>query len=351
MTRYSIYWRLTNSILTFYVYGKIYLSSLNYSRFVNMFMLLITYVVSAAIRRPLVWGKPFSVSIEPINVCNLKCPECPTGLGILKRPKGMVSVESFSHTLSHLNKSLWHVNLYFQGEPFMHPEFFKLVEMAKKANLLTSTSTNAHFLSYSLSIKTVVSGLDTIIISFDGTTQEVYEKYRVGGNMNTVIKSVENLVRAKQELKSKTPVIVAQFLAFNYNEHQIKEFKKLAFSKGVNKVEVKTAQIYEVEKKVDMLPSNGNLSRYKVQVDGSVKLKGNARNRCWKHWSSAVITWDGRVAPCCFDKDVKNTFGNVIRKDISKIWNNSEYNVFRQKVLLNKDQIDICSNCPIGRKY
>lgn len=315
-----------------------------------MCMLLITYALSAVIRRPLVWGKPFSVSIEPINVCNLKCPECPTGLGILKRPKGMVSVESFSDTLSHLNKSLWHVNLYFQGEPFMHPEFFKLVQIAKKAKLLASTSTNAHFLSYSQSIKTVASGLDTIIISFDGTTQEVYEKYRVGGNIDAVIKSVENLVRAKLELKSKTPVIVAQFLAFNYNEHQINEFKQLAFNKGVNKVEVKTAQIYQVDKKVNMLPSNSNLSRYKIQIDGSVKLKGVVRNRCWKHWSSAVITWDGRVAPCCFDKDAKYTFGNAIKKDFGEIWSNSEYNVFRQRVLLNKDKIDICSNCPIGRK-
>ncbi len=304
---------------------------------------------SAALKRPLNWVKPMALSIEPINVCNLKCPECPTGLGSLTRAKGMVTVDSFKAMLAGIDKSLWHLNLYFQGEPYMHPDFFALVQQAKKNRLVVETSTNGQFLSYQQAQKTVKSGLDILVVSLDGTTQEVYEKYRIGGDLDKVIDAIKNLVRAKKEARAKFPIIRAQFLAFNHNQHQIEQFEHLAWELGVDEVEIKKAQIYDVDNKKNMLPTKGDLSRYKLLHDDSVQLKGKIRNKCWKHWSSAVVTWKGDVVPCCFDKDADNLMGILQEDTLNAIWANKKYNDFRKRILVGQQHIDICKNCPLSR--
>jgi radical SAM protein with 4Fe4S-binding SPASM domain len=297
------------------------------------------------------WALPAACSIEPINICNLKCPECPTGIGTLRRPKGMISVPAFSNLISTLSGYVWHVNLYFQGEPFMHPEFTQLIRIAKQKRIVLSTSTNGHYLTSSQAKKIVKSGLDVITISIDGITQEVYEQYRINGSLPVVLEGLKNLIQAKKQLQVKYPLVKAQFLVFRHNESQISTFKEMAYRMGVDLVEIKTAQLYEVEKKVDWIPVNLNYSRYETNDNGSIQIKGKYKNKCWKQWSSSVITWDGKVAPCCFDKDVEFLLGNALETGFETIWSRSGYSKFRKQVIKAQEKISICTNCPIARSY
>ncbi|MGQ1786884.1 MULTISPECIES: radical SAM/SPASM domain-containing protein [unclassified Saccharicrinis] len=305
---------------------------------------------SAILKRAYIWGTAWAVSIEPLNICNLQCPECPTGMRMLSRHKGMLTVGTYRTMLGNLGKAVWHINLYFQGEPYMHPDFFTLVEQAKKARLIVETSTNGQFLSYPKALRTVQSGLDVLVVSFDGITQSAYEKYRIGGELSKVTNGIINLVKAKKEVGSDKPIIRAQFLAFRHNQHQIKEFEGMAWALGADMVEVKKAQFYNVQRKKHMLPTETGLSRYRINNDGSVDIKGKFKNKCWKHWSSAVATWEGDLVPCCFDKDATYIMGNIQEKTIGELWKAHGYNEFRQKVISNQHNIDICNNCPLSRK-
>ncbi|WP_083631446.1 radical SAM/SPASM domain-containing protein [Labilibacter marinus] len=327
-----------------------YVRTATWAKLVNVIKLGISFWVSVMTRTPRVMGYPLALSIEPINVCNLKCPECPTGMGILTRPKGMINEEAFGELLAKTHKSLWHINLYFQGEPYMHPQFFNLVKSAKQQGLVVETSTNAQFLNPQQAEKTVTSGLDVLVVSLDGITQDIYQKYRVGGQVQLVLEGIRNLSEAKKKAKSRTPIIRAQFLAFSFNEHQILRFKEKAIELGADMVEVKMAQVYDVEKKKDLLPQKEALSRYRLQKDGAVSLQGQVKNKCKKHWDSAVITWKGDLVPCCFDKNAQYNMGNLHKKSFSSIWNSLQYNSFRKRVLTVQEGIDICSNCPLSRR-
>lgn len=329
---------------------RIYWLASSFSRIYNLLLLALSYVFTLLQNRVVAKGLPMAVNIEPINLCNLKCTECPTGLDTLTRPKGQVSLSKLSSYIDQIKKTAWFVNLYFQGEPLMHAGFAEIVKVAKRAKLITSTSTNAHYLSYNQALKIVESGLDFMIISFDGLTQDVYEKYRVGGDIDKVYEGIKNLVKAKQVLKTRTPLLIGQFLAFKHNEHQMHSFKVKALGLGMDKAEVKTAQIYNVAHKKDLLPTQGSLSRYQILANGKVELKGKVKNRCWKHWSSCVITWDGRVVPCCFDKNAKYSFGNVNNELLPVVWKNDTFTLFRKNVITAQKEIDICRNCPISRK-
>jgi radical SAM protein with 4Fe4S-binding SPASM domain len=291
---------------------------------------------------------PFTISIEPTTNCNLGCPECPSGLKVFSRNTGNIEMDTYTKMMEQVHHNLLYLYFYFQGEPYMHPQFLELVRIAKEKKIYTVTSTNAHFLTERKAKETIESGLDRIIISIDGTTQEVYENYRRGGTLTKVIDGAKNLVRYKKELKSKTPHIIIQFLVVKPNEHQIEDIYKLAEDIGVDEVKLKTAQIYDYKEGNELIPSIEKYSRYKKNKEGLYALKNKLLNHCWKLWHSSVITWDGLVVPCCFDKDATHQLGDIKQGTFSEIWNNEKYMNFRKSVLKSRSEIDICTNCTEG---
>jgi MoaA/NifB/PqqE/SkfB family radical SAM enzyme len=127
-------------------------------------------------------------------------PRVPKWASFFTRPTGMLSDEMFRQTIDELSDTLSYLIFYFQGEPYLHPQFLELVQYAARKKIYTATSTNAHYLSDVQAKKTVESGLDRLIISIDGTTQEVYEQYRVGGKLHKVIEGTKHIVKWKKRL-------------------------------------------------------------------------------------------------------------------------------------------------------
>jgi radical SAM protein with 4Fe4S-binding SPASM domain len=309
-----------------------------------------SYFLSRVTRKAWHKGNPFSLSIEPTTACNLGCPECPSGLKQFTRPTGKLDLDLHKMMLQQVKSHVFYINYYFQGEPFLHPQFLELIKEAKKAKIYTATSTNAHFITKEKATEIVKSGLDRLIISIDGLTQETYEQYRVHGQLEKVIEGSKFLVDAKKEQKSRTPHLIFQFLAVKPNEHEIPAVFSLANDLGVDEVRIKTAQFYEYEQGNPLMPINEKYSRYKRTSSGNYKLKGDPGNHCWRMWSGSVLTWDGKVVPCCFDKDAQNAMGTLKEKSFQEIWRSSSYQKFRQAILTNRKGIDICSNCSEGTK-
>jgi radical SAM protein with 4Fe4S-binding SPASM domain len=327
-----------------------FLSKLNFKRVWNATKVYASFKYSGYVNKPIQWGKPFNVSIEPTTECNLGCPECPSGLKSFSRPTGKMDVALFTKFLDQSSDVLLYLYFYFQGEPYLHPKFLEMVKMAKKKKIYTVTSTNAHFLTERKAKETIESGLDRILVSVDGTTQEVYENYRKNGSLEKVKKGIANLVKAKKELKSNTPHIILQFLVVKPNEHQIEDVKILGEELGVDEVAFKTAQIYDFENGSDLMPTIDKYSRYKKTEDGKYKIKNKMKNQCWKLWHSNVVTWDGDITPCCFDKDADHTLGNINDDSVEDIWQNGKYQNFRKQILKDRKSIDICKNCSEGLK-
>lgn len=296
------------------------------------------------------WGMPIALSIEPTTACNLGCPECPSGLKKFTRPTGNLQGEMFSNLLESVGSNLMYLNFYFQGEPYINARFLDMVKLGHERGIYTSTSTNAHFLTPENARKTVASGLQRLIISIDGTTQETYEAYRKRGSLEKVLEGTRNVLAAKKEMNSSSPQIVFQFLAVRPNEHQIEEVKRLGKTLGVDEVRIKTAQLYDYENGNELIPTQEKYSRYKLQKDGTYRLKNKMENHCWKMWHSSVVTWDGRVVPCCFDKDASHQMGNTTETSFKEIWKGPSYRNFRRAVLGARNEIDICSNCSEGTK-
>ena len=326
------------------------ISKLSLRKSYNAAKVVSGYYVSKLLRKPYQWGLPISISVEPTTSCNLRCPECPSGKREFTRPTGMLDESFFKKTIDELHSHLLYLTFYFQGEPYLNPKFLEMVKYASAKKIYTSTSTNAHYLNDENAKKTVLSGLDRLIISIDGTSQDTYESYRVGGDLKKVIDGAKNMVKWKRELKSSTPHLIFQFLVVKPNEHQTEEVKKLAKEIGIDEVKFKTAQVYDYENGNPLIPENAAFSRYRKNNEGKFEIKNKLLNHCWKLWHSSVITWDGRVVPCCFDKDATHQFGYLKTNTFTEVWHNEKYNRFRASLLQSRSEIDICKNCTEGTK-
>jgi len=327
-----------------------FLRKLSWKRLWNMVLVVLSYYLTRLTRKPLQWGLPITISVEPTTACNLRCPECPSGLRQFTRQTGNLKPDFFRSIIHELGDRLTYLIFYFQGEPYINPDFLDMVGLASDRGLYTITSTNGHFLNDENARRTVTSGLDRLIISVDGTTQEVYQQYRKEGSLEVVLQGARNVVKWKRKLKSATPHVIFQCLVVRPNEHQLDDLHTLAREVGVDKVLLKTAQVYDYEHGNPLIPTQEKYARYARQADGTYRIKHRLLNHCWKLWHACVITWDGLVVPCCFDKDAEHRLGDLRNQSFRSIWQGPAYRRFRQQLLQGRDQIDICTNCTEGCK-
>ena len=278
-----------------------------------------------------VWGSAFEWEIDTTNICQLKCPLCHTGLGTIHRDKGIMHFDTYTKTIDQIKDYCVWLSLYSWGEPFLNRRIHEFVSYAHQNRIATIMSTNLNKpLTPDMAENIITSGLDVMIVSLDGVTQEVYEQYRVGGRLDRVLDNLRLIVQKKKELGHATPHLEWQFIVMQQNEHQMEEARQLATEIGVDSVifknvdfphgmnDAKEAQRWLPREHPDYLREDPFVKPY--QEDG---------RRCWRLWRSAVVNWDGGFAPCCYLTDKAEDFGEVTTSSIKEIWNNENYTTAR----------------------
>lgn len=331
-----------------FIYNFIFLINifnyLNLRKIKNFLQIYLSYLFSRKTTEFNRHFRPAFISVEPADFCQLRCPECPVGQKA--KNKGVkIPDELYIKTIDELKADLLHVIFYFQGEPLLNKNLSEMISYAHQAKIFTSTSTNAQLLNSDRAKELVLSGLDKLIISIDGSTQEVYEKYRIGGSLDKALRGVKFVREWKKTLKSATPLIEIQFVVSGANEHQIDDMKKLARSLQPNRLVFKSAQLYNFENGNSLMTSIDKYARYKKMEDGKYVIKNKLANKCLRMWSGAVINTGGELLPCCFDKDASHSFGNVSENSFADIWHNKKASEFRTSILNNRKQHEICRNC------
>ena len=299
-----------------------------------------------------VLGKPYSLAIEPTNVCNLRCPLCPTGRETLGRKPGTMSMEVFKQCIDALGPYLIDVNVSLMGEPTLVPHLPEMIAYAKAAGPQVVMASNGHFLSEETSRQLIESGLDKVYISFDATGQEAYEKYRVRGDFAKVVEGTRTLLAQRDKLGRTNPFVEAQFLVMRHNEHQIEDFRKLADEIGVDRRIIKpvsfnvsdwddpdTRKTFE-----DFYPEDERHRVYR-RLDGELTWKMDHLSLCTSAWRSVTVLCDGSIIPCCRDVRGLYTMGNVA-EGVLKVWNGKRFRAFRRNMVERRSQMRICKICP-----
>ncbi|MHC4532313.1 MAG: radical SAM protein [Planctomycetota bacterium] len=273
-----------------------------------------------------VWGYPYVIIIETGNVCNLACPLCPTGLGLKGRERKFMSLEMFKKIIDTFARRAYEVILHNWGEPFLNKDIFRMIRYCADKNLGTSLSSNLSL--NNLDAHAIIdSGLEYLIVSIDGTTQDIYSKYRVGGDLDMVLRNLANIVRVKRERKSKTLFIEWQFIVMKHNMGQISDAKRMATHIGVDLIRfIPPGLVFGLENGSEMAKQwfpyvPGDIKQHVPERFAQTPMSGS----CFYLYRSVTINPTGAVAPCCAVWEEKDDFGNMTETDYMKLWNNELY--------------------------
>ncbi|MBP5259714.1 MAG: radical SAM protein [Paludibacteraceae bacterium] len=292
-----------------------------------------SFYASVLLGKPVYRGLPYCASVEPVNFCNLHCPHCPTGRGNTGKTPHRLGWDDYRLLLERLSPTLIHLNLFFQGEPTLHPLLPQMVALAREKGVYTCVSTNGQTLDRAMAQALADAGLNKLIIDLDGADEESYQAYRQGGSLQAACRAVREAVAAGLTVE-------VQCLLLATTEHQKKAVRRLARSLGARHITFKTAQLYDDR----LAPSDGPDSRYRHTADGLVRKKP-LRPRCARLWRSVVVNTYGQVLPCCFDKQGQYVWGNLLQESLYQIVYSKAASGFRQAVMTRRASIPICGNC------
>jgi MoaA/NifB/PqqE/SkfB family radical SAM enzyme len=294
-------------------------------------MNLLKLGISSLFRFNRTLGLPAAIQVEPSNICNLRCPLCPAGEGRMNREKGVMSFETYQKILDELGDVLLTVYLYSWGEPFLNTEIFHCIKESEDRNIKTLVLTNGHYLQ---SLEEALAFVDTggtgLIIAMDGSTQEIYQRYRKGGDLEKVKRCAALVEEAKAKRQSNTPYTCLRALVTRDTQDDLPNMEKLARELGVNMFSYKTVgmQTYNETFK-DFEPSEESLRRFKYE---DTQRKRRPSIRCPFPFRQPTIQWDGTVVGCEYDYDVEMPWGNIGEEPFRRIWNNPQAKQLRRRI-------------------
>jgi radical SAM protein with 4Fe4S-binding SPASM domain len=272
-------------------------------------------------------GLPPNVIISSTSRCNLRCPMCIRT--ILKFDNKDIAFDLFRKIIDEGVPYFEFVILYGAGEPLMNPKIFDMVRYCKVNGLNVSFSTNATLLKGVATEQVFESGLDDIILAFDGATPHAYETCRKGARFSDTRDNIIDFLERKSELHSDI-VVTVQMVRLPNNHTQIFDFIKLWNIKGVNSVRIKEDE---------------------VSVDGFCLDQGKSspknQNPCHILWQGPIyIEENGDVYPCCYMRRSSMPVGNIQDAPLKDIWNNDRMRKLRQAHVTGNGHIyPECSNC------
>jgi radical SAM protein with 4Fe4S-binding SPASM domain len=288
---------------------------------------------------------PPLLQVEPTNVCNLKCPLCPTGAGAMKRKKGFMSVDTFRRIIDELGDVLLAAYLFCWGEPFLNRELPTMIGMCTNHNIRTLSSTNGHCLqTLDEAYNIINAGLSALIIALDGSTQEIYGQYRIGGDIDKVKRCVDNIEKAKAKCNSPYPYTDIRVVVTQNNIDDLPNIEKLSRDMGVNMFSYKTVGMMpHSETYKEYEPANQEKRRF--EYDGSSR-RSRQRIHCPYPFRQPTVFWDGTVVGCEHDYYEEMPWGRIGEVSFTKIWNSPNANRLRTNIRNEFALESFCLRCP-----
>jgi MoaA/NifB/PqqE/SkfB family radical SAM enzyme len=300
-------------------------------------------------------ARPLKLTFDPTNVCQLKCPLCPTGLQIPNRGHGHAQLELFQRLLEEVGDYVFFIDFFNWGEPLLNTHVEDFIRLASARNIVSSMSTNLSLpLTDDRIDRIVSSGLGEMIVSLDGASEATYSIYRKQGKFDLVVDNMRRVARAKQRLGLSNPFITWQFLVFRFNEHEQETARQLATEGGADRIVFRSPYL-DVERYPLSETDRKTMAGWRpteplYQINSTAKAS-KRYSRCGWHYTSSAINWDGSVASCCTTFDQKDDFGSLGKSgqhSYMEVINNEAFRSVRDRFAgRRKEPVAlICENCP-----
>lgn len=299
------------------------------------------------------FGMPPILQIEPVNFCNLRCPACAFGAGLIRRPPEVLSFDLYRSVIDQVKGHACLMAFWAWGEPFLHDGACDMIRYARENGILVHTSTNGHFFRTREKARQVIeSGLDSLIVCIDGLDQKTYETYRVGGELGIVFESVRNLVRERNFLGKENPRITLRFLVMRHNEHQARAFERKALELGADVASLRFPVVRR--RGVDLEERLGPIHEaYGPSITPRYRTvrrrKGLPEAHCSRPYGNLTIFSNGELVLCENDANASYSLGNASRHRIRDILASSHAKNLLATFRRRPGELPFCRDCEGNR--
>lgn len=322
------------------IYFFAVLKDTTFRRIANYIAMQIAYRHSLLFGRPFLPYAPVAISVEPVRGCNLSCGGCPAG-NIKGADIKNINPDLFRKIIDEVSRHTFYLQLWFQGEPLLHPEIDYLIKYSRTKGMFTVIATNGILLNGSLCETLIRCGLHKIIVTIDVPGNK--DSFSVGGNYKKGRENLEMLTNLKKKYKTSFPLIEAQMIVTSHNEKECDTFRKDMKDAGADTIKLKSAWFPDLRN--PDLPVPEKHSRYRKNTDGTWRTKMPLHNKCMRIFTTMVVTYNGDVVPCCFDKGCNHIIGNISDHPLMNIWKNAGFRQFRLRILKDRKGVSMCRNC------
>ena len=318
--------------------------TLNFRKMYNYFKVCLEYKQ----KNISLTSRPYIYYIDIGNICNLRCPLCPTGSNSKKRNRLFMDYKTYCKIFNKIKDYAIEVKLFNWGEPFLNKDLFKIIRYTKKSNIYVTLSTNFNTVTDKDVYNIIKYKIDKIIISLDGAAEEGYSSYRKGGNFATVLNNILKLVYFKKEYPSKNPEIIWQYLINKKNKKELEKAKKLAEQMGIQLEPGKLLINQEIIRKDEIIDKNLIEEWIPKELQKDIRnYKFTTNPPCKFLYHSMIINPEGTISPCCAIYDSKTDFGDILHGNLKNIWNNKKF-ISSRKIFWGDTQSitkTICHEC------
>ena len=298
------------------------------------------------------WGFPTILQVEVSSKCNLSCPLCPVSIG-LERPTGYMDFGLFQKIIDEIGDTLLVILFWDWGEPFLNPQAYEMIRYAHSRGIRLISSTNGHLFAAAHHASQVVhSGLDALVFSLDGITQETYRQYRAGGRLQQVLEGIRRVIAEKRRLGSETPLVNLRFIVMKHNEQEVNQIGSLASSLGVDLVTIRKFHMvqtgsFEHQETMRMAPTQPRFQLPPIDQASGRPLR-TLNNPCRNLWNCPTIHWDGTVTSCFMDFAERRPLGNIRTQSFKEIWHGRDYLELRHNFRKRWRELPLCGDCSNG---
>jgi len=287
---------------------------------------------------------PKVIVVEPTNMCNLRCPVCPTHFA-MKRERGMMKLRLFRQIIDEFGPLPKKPEIQFRmsGEPLLHPEIAELVRYAGTKGHSTMISSNGTLLSEHLSRDLIEANLNEMVLALDGFSKESYEAYRRGARFEKVVENIERFAAVRKKLRKARPKLVIQTLLTSGSEGETDSIKEWAQSIGADQVNFKSLSmgIYTTPEMKDhygyLMPRQGSLQR----------VETHKTRYCLAPLKHVMIYWNGDLGLCCKDFDNNAGLPSLVDNGFLKTFHSNEVQQKRDRGVHREHEL--CKRCDMDR--
>ena len=288
------------------------------------------------LRRESIKNYPVKAYIEPTLFCNLRCPACPTGLQMGLRPSASMDIDVFKSAIDEVGDYLFELWMYNWGEPLLHKQTPEMIRYAKDKgieNIRLSTNLSIPLTDDYIE-RFVRSGLDELIVSLDGATQDTYGKYRIRGEIDLVHRNMLRMQEVKTRLGLSTPNIIWQFLVFKHNEREMKQAQANYRNWGADSISFYGAEMPFEENAAGFEPSTiPEFNQYHPDHPLQRERKNYRASGKSCSWLYGVFLLNpgGKVSSCCTVVDEADDFADYSPRDgFFQAWNSPRFRQARR---------------------